>query len=456
MCLGPYATSIINRMSTTPTAAKRKRQRPPREAQLRVGPFDDHGTARSDFEGKPVEVPHGIPGELVDGMVYGRRRRWARIETIAEAAPDRVPGPCPHFHEGCGGCQWQMLEYASQLTRKQEWVDRELVAAGLDLSLDTLHSMPDPWRYRGTAGISLGRSVGFRRHGTQSIVPMQDCLISHPLIGQLAAHLNEAVGAERVPNYFGQVGVEARVVQHEDGSGLHIAIVPSPGSRDASIAAVLPLAKEISRLPWIVGIVYRHRQELPELLFGESFGVQKILGKDFAVSGATFAQTNDSMLPLLLDAVCDSAEPSQQHTIVDVYGGIGLFGLLLAPNVRMVVEIEIDPVGVEAAQRSGGMQSLDNVEFLVGTAESILTDIPRADTVVVDPPRSGLTPKVIDAIGKLRPERILYVSCFARSLARDVVSFAEFGYRADRVQGFDFYPQTYHVELFTALRLPCE
>ena len=162
------------------------------------------------------------------------------------------------------------------------------------------------------------------------------------------------------------------------------------------------------------------------------------------------------MLPLLLDAVCDSAEPSQQHTIVDVYGGIGLFGLLLAPNVRMVVEIEIDPVGVEAAQRSAGMQSLDNVEFLVGTAESILTDIPRADTVVVDPPRSGLTPKVIDAIGRLKPERILYVSCFARSLARDVVSFAEFGYRADRVQGFDFYPQTYHVELFTALRLPCE
>jgi 23S rRNA (uracil1939-C5)-methyltransferase len=401
-----------------------------------------------------VEVPHGIPGELVDALVYGKRRRWARIEKIAEPAPDRVPALCAHFHEGCGGCQWQMLEYASQLARKRERVDRELSAAGIGLSLDTLHSMPDPWRYRGTAGLSLGRNVGFRRHGTQSIVAMQDCLISHPLIGQLAAHLNEAVEAERIPNYFGQMGVEARVVDRADGSGLHVAIVPSPGSRDASIDAVLPLAKEMSRLPWIVGIVHRHRQELPELLFGEPFGVQSILGREFAVSGATFAQTNRSMLPGLLEAVLETSSASEEHVVVDVYGGIGLFGLLLAPRVRRVVEIEIDPVGVEAARRSAAMQSLDNVDFLVGTAESTMSAILKADTVIVDPPRAGLTPKVTAAIGKLRPQRILYVSCFARSLARDVVSFAEFGYRADRIRGFDFYPQTYHVELFTALHLP--
>ena len=441
-------------LNTSNAAPRKKGQRPPREAQLRVGPFDDHGTARADFEGRPVEVQHGIPGELVEALVYGKRRRWAGIESILEAAPDRMPAPCTHFHEGCGGCQWQMMEYGSQLARKREWVDRELTAAGLDLQLDTLHSMLEPWRYRGTAGLSLGRNVGFRRHGTQSIVAMQDCLISHSLIGQLAGHLNEAVESERIPNYFGQVGVEARLVDRGDESGLHLAIMPSPGSRHASIDAVLPLAKEMSRLPCIVGIVYRHRQEPPELLFGEPFGLQKIQGRDFAVSGATFAQTNGNVLPVLLDAVCETASVSENQVVVDVYGGIGLFGLLLAPKVRRVVEIEIDPVAVEAARRSAAIQSLDNVEFMVGTAESIMSGIPHADTVIVDPPRAGLTPKVVAAIGALRPRRILYVSCFARSLARDVVSLHEFGYKADCVRGFDFYPQTYHVELFTALHLP--
>lgn len=440
-------------MSAPPVQTAKKSERPPRPAELRVGPFDNHGTARADFEGRPVEVQHGIPGERVDALVYGRRRRWARIESIIDSAPDRVSAPCTHFHEGCGGCQWQMLDYASQLARKRVWVDREFAAADLNLRLSELHSMTDPWRYRGTAGLSLGRNAGFRRHGTQSIVAMHDCLISNPLIGRLADHLNEAIDNEDVPNYFGQVAAEVRAVRHNGSPGLHVAITPSPGSRHASIEAILPLAKSISRLPWISGIVYRHKQDLPALLFGEPLGVVDIAGRDFALSAATFFQTNLDMVPTLLKVVSDASQASPDDVVVDVYGGIGLFGLLLAPRVRQVVEIEIDPVGIEAARRSTAMQGLDNVDFLVGTAESIMSGIKRADTVIVDPPRSGLTPKVIAAIGNLRPQRILYVSCFARSLARDIVSLAEFGYRPDQLHGFDFYPQTYHVELFTSLEL---
>ncbi len=118
-----------------------------------------------------------------------------------------------------------------------------------------------------------------------------------------------------------------------------------------------------------------------------------------------------------------------------------------------MIEIEIDPVAIEAAELSAKWQNLDNVRFHAGTAESIMSGIEIADTVIVDPPRSGLTPKVVEAIGRLRPQRILYVSCLARSLARDIVDLSRFGYRASRVDAFDFYPQTYHVELFSKLEL---
>jgi 23S rRNA (uracil1939-C5)-methyltransferase len=446
----------------TPTAMSQQRTanseqrtangRPPEEATLDVGEFDSHGTSRSELNGRTVEVEHGIPGERVTALVFGRRRRWGRIVDVLEPAPDRVEAICPHFHEGCGGCQWQMLSYRSQVARKVAQVESEIVSGGLAAAIGAVHTMDDPWRYRSTAGLALGHRVGFRRRGTQSIVGLQDCPISHPLIGRVAAYLNRAIESEELPNYRGDVALEVRVVDGCDAErGLHAAITPTPGSRHASIEAVLPLARLLAKFEPTVGIMYRHKQELPQLLFGKPFGRATVRGKPFAVSGATFFQTNLVLLPRLLDSFLGAAAPHETDVVVDVYGGVGLFGLLLAPAVKRVIEIEIDQVGIEGAQISAREQGIANVEYRAGTAESILDQLAQADTVIVDPPRSGLTPKVIAAIGRLLPRRILYVSCFAHTLVRDILSFQDFGYRSDAIEVFDFYPQTRHVELFTVL-----
>ncbi len=187
----------------------RKPPREPKDAILDVQEFDDHGTARAVFENKTVEVEHGIPGERVHALVHGRRRRWAKIVDIEEASSSRVDAPCPHFHEGCGGCQWQMLDYRSQLERKRQRVDAEFRSAGVGFELSEMFPMEDPWRYRVTAGLSLGYQAGFRRHGSQTIVRLDDCPISHPLIGHLAAHLNQAIEDGRLPNFRGDMVVEA-------------------------------------------------------------------------------------------------------------------------------------------------------------------------------------------------------------------------------------------------------
>ena len=430
-----------------------RRLHPPEPAVLEVEEFDAHGTSRALFKDRWIEVEHGIPGEQVQALVNGRRRRWAKITSVTRPAPDRVEAPCPHFHEGCGGCQWQMLAYESQRERKRRRAEAAFADHGFEIVVPPPRSSPEPWRYRATAGISLGHAAGFRRRGSQSIVTMRDCPISDPLIGELAATLNQAIGSGAIPNFLGEVAVEARLVERNGGTGLHTCIVPSPGSRHASLEAVLPLALHLTNLDSVVGVMYRHRQQLPELMFGERFGWITITAKLFAVSAATFFQTNLALLPELLSVVLGAAPTNGVETVVDIYGGVGLFGLCLAPGVGRVIEIEVDPVGIEAAHLSCRQQGLHNVDFMTGTAETLLADIEHADIVVVDPPRSGLTPKVVDAICRLRPPVLLYVSCLASSMARDAAIFKSHGYALGRLEAFDFYPQTYHLELFGALML---
>ena len=201
----------------------------------------------------------------------------------------------------------------------------------------------------------------------------------------------------------------------------------------------------------MVGVVYRHRQALPELLYGDPFAWRNILGKPFALSAATFFQTNIILLPRLLQSVVDDFALKDSGVVVDLYGGVGLFGLALAPVASKIIEIEIDEVGSQAARLTCERQGLSNVELLTGTAETLMPGISNAEVVIVDPPRSGLTPKVVDAIIRLQPRVILYVSCFAGSMAHDARLLAGAGYRIGPVSTFDFYPQTYHLELFAAL-----
>lgn len=427
--------------------------RPPEVATLDVLEFDGHGTSRAMFKDRSIEVEHGIPGERVTGLVHGRRRRWAKINTVLTASPDRVDAPCVHFHDGCGGCQWQMLAYASQVDRKVRRARQAFESEGLTLEFSGCRTMDEPWRYRETAGLSLGQAAGFRRRASRSIVAVHDCPISHPLIGRLSAWLNRRVNEGSSPNFRGEVSVEVRVTGDADGQGIHVCVTPSPGSAFATVEAIMPLARILAGFDRVSGVLYRHRQDPPRLLFGDPLGWRRILGREFALSGATFFQTNLRLLPELLRSFTDLAAPTGGETVVDVYGGVGLFGLWLAPSVTRVIEVELDPVGTEAARHSADRQGIHNVDFVTGTAESVLSSVKAAETVIVDPPRSGLTPKVVQAIGELRPRSILYVSCLAASMARDVAAFARLGYRLGPIEAFDFYPQTYHLELLGRLDL---
>jgi tRNA/tmRNA/rRNA uracil-C5-methylase (TrmA/RlmC/RlmD family) len=317
----------------------------------------------------------------------------------------------------------------------------------LRLQVTATRSLGEPWRYRTTAGISLGRHAGFRRQGSLAIVPIHDCPISHPLIGRTMATLNQCLAAEKLPNYRGRVRLDVRVV---DGPLLQVVVRPSedyiagPAELD-TLTSFLAGLESISS----VSLASPDGEFIP--IRGNPFGVMTVAGRPVTVHAASFFQTNVELLTELIERLRREVSAAGRPRIADVYGGVGIFGLFLADAAERVLVIESDPYAEEACRQTALAWGVDTVEFRTEEAEVALTDAEGLDLVVVDPPRTGLSASAIESLIEIGPSTILYVSCLAQSLARDLRLLTAEGYTVDALELFDFYPQTYHVEILAVL-----
>lgn len=419
---------------------------------LRLGDFDRHGTTRARVAGRWIEIEHGIPGELVRAEITGTKRPRGHILEVLEPATDRVEPPCPYFREwACGGCQWQHISYDGQVRRKQEAVRSALVAAGLELPITAMHTLEDPWRYRSTAGIALGRRAGFRRQASLAIVPIRACPISHPIIGRLMARLNDDLEAGAVPDFRGRVRIEVRLTGSPPDERLLALVQPDP-ALPAPPAELAVLNRRLTGYPEVAGLTVRRPGGALHHEWGERFGSVEVAGRTMVVDAAAFFQTTLRLLPALIDRIRTEAGPLGGRVVADLYGGVGLFGLFLADEAARVIVMESNPAAVQAGTRTSAAWGLDNVQFVTGEVEAGLDHLADANVVVLDPPRSGLSAPLREGLLAARPATILYVSCLAESLARDLVDLLAGGYRVDHLELFDFYPQTYHVEVLAVLR----
>jgi 23S rRNA (uracil-5-)-methyltransferase RumA len=411
--------------------------------------FDDHGTTRAKVGNRWVEVEHGIPGETVKIELMGKKRQRGRIVDLVKPANDRVFPPCEYYREWkCGGCQWQHVSYRSQLRRKRRGVEATMKRAGLDARVTATYSLGDPWRYRSTAGIALGKHAGFRRHGSLAIVPIEDCPISHPLIGELMAILNKRLETGDLPDFRGRVRLDVRLA---DGPVLQVLVRPAddhpPAPSDLEI-----LTEMLTHLKDIASVSMMSPDGDLVVVSGDPFGQTTVAGRPVYLHAGSFFQTNLELLPELIGRLQQEAAPLEGKRVADVYGGVGVFGLFLAEHASEVLVVESDPLAEEACRRTAASWGLENVHFRAEEAESALRDASGLDVVVVDPPRTGLSETIIEALIELQPATILYISCLAQSLARDLRVLTAEAYTVEDLEVFDFYPQTYHVEILTVLR----
>jgi 23S rRNA (uracil1939-C5)-methyltransferase len=400
--------------------------------EVRLTAMAHGGSALGRSGGQVIFVPYAIPGETVRVELVESHARWARADLIeiVEPSPYRVEPPCPYFGPGkCGGCQFQHIAYEAQAEFKQEVVADQLWRVGglSDVPVEELIGAAEPWAYRNHVQFHLtpeGR-LGFLTADTHHVVPVEECLITDSLLDDLWAALDM-----EWPQLF------RLSMRCGSATGDRMAIFELDHYEDFDIEVDFP-----------VSCVVMLADGEAVVLMGNGHLVDHVAGHDFRISAGSFFQVNTAGAEALVAVVRDSLAPGGDEVLVDLYCGVGLFGLSLADEVRHLIGIELDPSA--ASDFVHNAQGLDQtkIELLEGKAQAVLSRLSEAvDLLVLDPPRSGAGKEVVREIARLEPRRIAYVSCDPATLARDARHLVDHGYALQTVQPVDLFPQTYHVE----------
>ncbi|WP_082595344.1 23S rRNA (uracil(1939)-C(5))-methyltransferase RlmD [Paenibacillus sp. Soil750] len=443
------------------------------EAEIIGISHDGEGVGR--VNGFTLFVAGALPGEraLVRVEHLKKQYGYADLVELLAVSPDRVAPDCVIYDE-CGGCQLQHLSYEAQLRVKRQQVVDNLVRIGkLAVQSDEgtegiiVHptlGMSDPWRYRNKAQVPFGEERGgliggFYAQGSHRIIDMEACLIQHEANDEVVARVKE-IGS--------RLGI--RAYSEETGTGLLRHVVVKVGFRTGEVMVVLVTnGSEIPRVDeWIAGI----REALPavksichninvrqtNVIFGDEtrvlWGSEVIydyIGEvKFAISARSFFQVNPVQTEVLYGKALEYAALTGGETVVDAYCGIGTISLFLAQRAGQVYGVEIVEEAISDARKNAELNGMTNVHFEAGPAEVVLPEWTRQgvrpDVIVVDPPRKGCDPALLATILELRPRRVVYVSCSASTLARDLRVLVDGGYGVAEVTPVDMFPHTVHVE----------
>ncbi|GBD10843.1 23S rRNA (uracil-C(5))-methyltransferase RlmCD [bacterium HR23] len=386
---------------------------PGQRLRARLGEMGALGECQAWVEGQVLWVFGGIPGEEAVVEVVRRRRGYvsARVVEVVEPSPHRVTPPCPYFWP-CTGCQWQHIAYPHQLRLKRERVVQALQTALAGTPVRETLPSPLEFGYRNHARFTIGPQgkVGFVNRMTREFVEVHTCLLMHPGINSVLAHLQ---------------GRCAETTQLSIRYGVNTGqVLIQPALQEPSIT-------------------------LPT---GQKAYEEVLLGRRFRVASSSFFQVNTLQAEQMVLAVRDALALNGRGVLVDAYAGVGTFAILLAPYVERVIAIEESASAIEDARLNA--YGLATIEFRQGKVEEVLPTLQeRPDAMVVDPPRQGCHPRALDALNHLRVPRMVYVSCDLDALVRDLAVLARGAYRVEWVQPVDMFPQTHHIECLALLTL---
>lgn len=434
------------------------------------------GSGVAKIEGYTVFVPEALPGERATIKVLKTKKGYGygKLLELHEMSPDRVKPPCPIFDK-CGGCQLQHLSYEGQLKQKQRTVKETLARIGglADVPVHPVLGMDDPWRYRNKAQVPIGEReggliAGFYQRGSHRMIDMEACLIQD--------ETNDKV-VQIVKGICDDYGVHAYDEEKHRGTLRHV--IARYGQNTGEIMVVLvtkdinlPSRKAIVRaitdaLPDVKSIVQNINPNRTNTIFGEETRV--LWGRDviydtignvkFAISARSFYQVNPKQTKVLYEKALEYANLDGAETVVDAYCGIGTISLFLAGQAGHVYGVEIVPEAIEDARRNAELNKLKNVVFEVGKAEEVIPAWHekgvKANVIVVDPPRKGCDEALLQTIIKMKPKRVVYVSCNPATLARDLRILEDGGFHTEEVQPVDMFPQTMHVEAVAKIAYGC-
>ena len=391
------------------------------EIELMIDTLTNLGLGLGRVDDWVVMIPFALPGERIRARVFRNHKNYSDADLIEvlEPSPHRVEPRCPLFGT-CGGCQYQNFDYAQQLLWKQGQVGEllERLAGVTDVEVDPVIASPKEYGYRSKItphfqkprdGEADAMPIGFLHAGKRfELVDVEQCPIASEPINQQLLVTRETV--------------RARAAEFKKGATLLL--------RDSQDGRVLTDFNEICH--------------------------EKVGDLEFRFLAGDFFQNNPAILPAFVDYVRNEAEAAGARFLVDAYCGSGLFALACAKSFDAVAGVEVSEGSITWAKENARINEITNAKFHLGSAESIFTEVgqfPPAETaVVIDPPRKGCSGEFLDQLFAFGPGAVVYVSCNPATQMRDLVRFRESGYELLKVQPFDLFPQTRHLECVITLR----
>ncbi len=416
----------------------------------------DGGVGLGRWEGRVVFVPGVCPSEEASARITSVKKGYAEgeLQTVLNPSPDRVAPSCTVFGK-CGGCQWQMLAYPAQVRAKVEILREDLRRIGKLANPNLLDPIAaaGPLEYRTRIQLKADLSkdkpaIGYYAVQSHRLVPIESC----PIAG---SPLNRALTA--FDSIFSDP--DNRLPSLTD---LHLNFARATGELQARYFTEDEPQDRVERLftkleealPNIISQVYYSRTG-HRWVRGRDYLFDRYQDIPFRISDRSFAQVNWEQNSVLIDTVRTFASLSGKESVLELYCGIGNFGLFLGQKASTLIGFDENKVAVEDANYNARQQGLTNSLFTAKPVDQAVRDMVSEkktfDCVVLDPPREGVDRKTMELLIRLKPSKIVYVSCDPATLSRDLKILTDGGYRPARIQPIDLFPQTYHLETVAEL-----
>ncbi|MDO9549255.1 MAG: 23S rRNA (uracil(1939)-C(5))-methyltransferase RlmD [Candidatus Marinimicrobia bacterium] len=458
------------------------------EIELSISDLAYGGAGLAHIDDFVIFVKNGLPGQRVNARITKVKSNFAeaKILNIVEQSPEFQPPPCVYF-DHCGGCSHQHLDYNTQLKYLHKQVIDLYGHLGGFGPVDVLPPVPSQslFRYRNKMEFAFSEkrwladdfetekpenfALGLRAPGNYwKAVDLNDCLIAPEETPVILATVRQFALTNQLAAYNQKqhTGFLRHLVLRKahNTNQLMINIVTNDDRHEIFQPLVNELRAKLDNLSCVVNTIARGWSgttvgEKQHALFGKDHILETLGALTFKISPASFFQTNTVMAEKLYDIVRELTGISATDTVWDLYCGTGSIALYLAQNAKEIIGFEIVKDAVKDAWVNAALNKIKNTRFIEGDLDKlfqknpeIIDDLPAPDILIIDPPRGGMHPKLVDVVAQLHPKTIVYISCNPATQVRDINMLLEQKhYTIDKIQPVDLFPHTPHIEVVTKL-----
>ncbi len=435
------------------------------EYQAECVALDEEGNGIIKVEGIKTSVPGVLPKEQVSVQISGKRKIHAKLLKVNKASSQRITPKCPVFYQ-CGGCRLQHLSYDAQLEWKQKRVEQlmqEYIQAGAKFY--QILGMQEPWRYRNkshsTFALNSKRQIvaGIYEENSHRVVSVDHCIIQNQQ-------------ADEIVRSIRQIMKECKLLPYDEDTqtGLLRHVLIRKGFATGEIMVVLVTASMLfpARSKFVTMLREKHPEittivmncnpkktsmvlgEQERVLYGKGLIEDELCGKRFTISPKSFYQVNPVQTEVLYQRALQMANLTGTEKVLDAYCGIGTISLIASESAKEVIAVELNREAVKDAIGNAKRNGIKNVRFFCDDAGRFMTEMAskkeKVDVVLMDPPRNGSDEAFLQSVCKLKPKKVVYISCNPQTQKRDLKVLTAAGYQVKEIQPVDMFPHTAHCE----------